>query len=152
MSALVAIGCGLPPTMRVGIVKGRRRDERPVAPGRRRGVDVHVVAAREVVGQPVRGAERQAPVANDVPREAEARREIQAPLVIAALAVGEAAVAGVDQPGRRVEEHLAPDVVREVVEVEVGGPAVQHLLTEEWFPANAQLSVTRSFIRHASCA
>ena len=135
--AFVAIGCGLPPTMAYGSSNDRRRDERAVAPRRRRGVDVHVVAAREVVGQPVGRADGEAAVAGDVPRDADARRQVRPLLVVAGLAVGEAGVARIEKPGGRVEEHRALHAAAEVVVVEVGRAAVEHLLAEERLPAQA---------------
>ncbi len=121
----------------IRIVEHGRRDERAVAPRRRRGVDVHVVAAREVVGQAVRRAERQAAVAGHVPRQPEARRDIEPLHVVRALPAGETRVARVEQAGRRVDEHLALDSLHEVVVLEDVRAAVEHLLAEVRFPARA---------------
>ncbi len=130
----------------VRVVKGCRRDQRTIAPGRRRGIDVHEIAAREIVCQAVGGPERQTAVSSHVPRKPHARRHIQPPLVIAALAFGEAAVARVGHPGRRIEKHRALRALQEFVVIEICGPAIEHLLAQEGFPANT--IVERDAVAH----
>src|SRR5690242_4404616 len=94
---------------RVRIVEYGRRDERTVAPGRRRRVDVHVVAARKIVGEAVRRAERETAIAGDVPRQTQTRRDVQPLHVVGALAFRESCVAGIKKSRRRVDEYLTLD-------------------------------------------
>ena len=92
---------------------------------------------RIVVVDRVRGAHRGAAVAADVPRGAEARREVQPLLVQPRLALGEPGIAGIDEAGRRVDVHRALDALAEVVEDEVGDGAVVEVRPEVRLPPKA---------------
>ena len=56
---------------------------------------------------PYDDAHRGAAITGHVPRDADARREVPPLRVHARLAVGEARIAGIDEPGRRIREPLS---------------------------------------------
>src|SRR6185369_6160661 len=129
-------------------VEDRRRDERAVAPRRRRGVDVHVVAARKVVGEPVRRAERETAIAGDVPRQTKTRRDVQPLHVVGALAFREACVARIEKSRRRVDEHLTLHVVDEVVVVEDVGARWEPYLGQQMLYGGANIFNHDNFINN----
>ena len=142
VSRLVTIGCGSPPTMSVGVVEASRRkiQTQAVAERRRRHLQELLVAGREVIGEPVRGADRHAAVSGHVPCRAAARREIPPLLVHSRLTRRKPGISGVEEPGRRVDELRAAHAAAEIVPVEnrrAEGSFVAHLLSEEGLPAKA---------------
>ena len=114
---------------------GRILEQRPVAPRRRAGVDVVALARREVVADPVGGPHRRPAVAVDVPRHARrAARSSATASSARSCQAGNPSSPGYRRPAGRPQEHLARDVLPEIVDVPVVDRAVGHALAEERLP------------------
>src|SRR4030095_1797629 len=122
-------------------------DERAVAERRRSRIDVVVLARHEVVPHRVRRPHGEAAIPTDVPRHARARREVPPLRVQPGLPIRESLVARIDEPRRRVEEYLAPDVPVEILLPEDHDRVVLDVLAEIRLPPHA--AINRHAIGHA---
>ena len=123
------------------------------APRRRVGRVDEELAVDELAVHAVAGAHRHAAVAVRIPRDADARRDVQPFGVHARLAVREALIARVGESGRRLREHRAALAGAEPVEREVVDRAVLDAAAGTTAPTARRSSascVGDSF--HVSCA
>ena len=124
--------------VRVGLDRTRRVDLRTserLPNGGELRVDQLIFRRREIVREPVGGANRRAAVAAHIPRETRRAARNSATACSARSAPAGTRVAGIDETGRRVREHGALDVVAEVVEAEVVDGAIQDVLSEVRAPS-----------------
>ena len=122
-----------------GVVHAARRivDERAVAERRGPGVDVVVLAGHEVIPHGVGRPHGEAAIPADVPRHAHARREVPPLNVQPGLPLREALIPRINESRRRVEEHLAPDALVEVLFPEDHNREVVDGLAEVRLPPHA---------------